>query len=122
MQQSQIIGISILFGGCGGKFACIDIKKKVGQDRSLVNAVSQTSKPVLLAITGGKGEASIWDKLQDHPEHVLIWQKSRQLAGEATVPDSAISRCQVDKHGAGLLFGLKRVLDILREQNGLVHG
>ena len=59
----------------------IDIKKEKGQDRSLGHAISQTSKPALLAITGGKGEASILDKLQDHPNHVLIRQRSYQDAG-----------------------------------------
>ena len=38
------------------------------------------------AITGGEGEASISDKLQDHPNHVLIRQESQQLAGEAAMP------------------------------------
>ena len=38
------------------------------------------------------------------------------------MPDSIISRCQVDKHGTGLLLSLKKVLDILRKQNGLVLG
>ena len=52
---------------------------------------------------------------------MLIRQKSLQLAGKAAMPDSVISRCQVDKHGTGLLLSLKRVLDILRERNDLVH-
>ena len=93
MQQSQIIGISILSGGCGGKIVYIHIKKEGSQDRSLGDAVSQTSKPALLAITNGESEASISNKLQDHPNHVLIRQKSQQLSGEAAVPDSVISRC-----------------------------
>ena len=38
------------------------------------------------------------------------------------MPESVISCCYVDKHGAGLLLSLKRVLDILREQNGLILG
>ena len=76
MQQSQIIGISMLSEGYGGKIIYIDIKKEEGQDGSLRDAVSQTSKPASLAITGGEGEACISDKLQDHPNHVLIRQKS----------------------------------------------
>ena len=36
----------------------IDIKKEGGKDRSLRDAVSQTSKPALLAITADKGKAS----------------------------------------------------------------
>ena len=85
------------------------------------DAISQTSKPASLAITGGEGEASILDKLQDHPNHVLIRQKSQQLAGEAMVPDSVKSFCQVHKYGTGLLLSFKRFLDILRKQNDLVH-
>ena len=74
MQQSQIIGISILSGGCRRKIVYTDIKKEKGQDRG--DAVSQTSEPASFAITGGKDETFISDKLQDHPNHVLIWQKS----------------------------------------------
>ena len=92
----------------------------MGQNRSLRNSVSWTSKPVSLAVTGGKSEASTLEKFPDHPDHVLIREKSQQLAGEAAMPDSVISCCQVDKHGTGLL-SLKRIFDILLEQNGLVH-
>ena len=76
MQQSQIIGISILSGSCGGKIVYIDIKKEGGQDRCLGDAISPTSKPASLAITGDEGEASISNKLQDRPNHVLVRQKS----------------------------------------------
>ena len=50
---------------------------------------------------------------------MLVRQKSQQLAGEATVPDSVISSCQIDKHGTGLLFCLKRILNGLPKQNDL---
>ena len=60
-------------------------------------------KPALLAITSGEGEASILNKLQDQPNHVLNWQK-----GKVMVPDSAISCCQVSKHGIGLLLSLQK--------------
>ena len=121
MQQNQVIGIDILSGDCGGKIVCIDIKKCGSQVRSLKDAVSQMSKSVSLAITGGEGEASILDKLQNYPSHVLILQKSQQLAGEAMSQAGVISRCQVDKHCTGLLFCFKRILDILHKQNALVH-
>ena len=85
------------------------------------DVVSQTSKSVSLAATGGEGEASISDKLQDHPNHVFIRQKSQQLSGEAAVPHSVMSRCQIDKHSTDLFLSFERVLDILCEQNGLVH-
>ena len=53
--------------------AYIDSNKEGGQDRFLWGgAISQTSKPASLAITGDEGEGSIFDKLQDHSNHVLI--------------------------------------------------
>ena len=52
---------------------------------------------------------------------MLVRKKSQKFAGEATVPDSVISSCQTDKHGTGLLFCLKRILNALRKQNDLVH-
>ena len=76
MQQSQIIGISIVSGGCGEKIVYINIEKKRGQNRSQGDVVSPTSKPAALAITSGEGEAYISDKFQDLPNHVLIRQKS----------------------------------------------
>ena len=60
-----------------------------------------------------KGEASVPNKFHDHLDHVLVRQKSQQLAGEATVPDSVTSCCQIDKYGTGLLSCLKRILSIL---------
>ena len=65
------------------------------------------------AVNGSKSETLISDKLHDHFDHVLIRKKSQQLAGKATVPDSVISSCQIDKYGTGLLFSLKRIFDVL---------
>ena len=76
----------------------------------------------MLAVTSGEPKASILDELQNYPDYVLIREKSQQLAGEKAVLNSVISRCQVDKHDTGFLVSLKRVLDILREPNDLVHG
>ena len=53
----------------------INVKKEGDQGRSLGDAISQTSKPASLAITGGEGEATISDKLQAYPNNVLIRQK-----------------------------------------------
>ena len=75
----------------------------------------------MLDATSGQGEASVPSKFHDHLDHVVVRQKSQQLAGVATVPDSVISSCQIDKHGTGLLFCLKRILNVLRKQNDLVH-
>ena len=52
---------------------------------------------------------------------MLVRKKSPQLAGEATVPGSVISSCQIDKHGTSLLFCLKRILNVLRKQNDLIY-
>ena len=98
------------------------MKEEGGQDRSRRDTVSQTSKPALPVVAGGESEASISDKLKDHPDHVLIWEKSQQLAVEAAVSDNVISRCQIGKHGTGLFLSLESVLNILREQNGLIQG
>ena len=72
MPQSQVIGISTLSGGCGRKIVYTDIKKEEGQDLSLRDAVSQMLKPASFSITGGEGEASISEKLQNHPNHAFI--------------------------------------------------
>ena len=53
---------------------------------------------------------------------MLVRQKPQQLAGEATVPDSVIGSCQVDKDGTGLLFRFECILNALREQSDLIHG
>ena len=51
--------------------------KKENQDRFLRNIVLQTANPGLLAVTSSKGETSGLDKLHNHSDHVLIWQKSQ---------------------------------------------
>ena len=53
------------------------------------------------------------DKLHNHSDHVLIRAKPQQLAGKTTTPDSVISSCQINKYGTGLLFSLKKILDVL---------
>ena len=50
----------------------VDVEKKGGQDRSLLEVVSQTSLPALLAVTSSEYEASIPDKFHDHSDHVII--------------------------------------------------
>ena len=77
---------------------------------------------IRLAVASCKGEASVADKLHNHTNHVLVRQKPQQLAGEATVPDSVIGSCQVDKDGTGLLFRFECILNALREQSDVIHG
>ena len=68
-----------------------------------IRAHSACSEPVV------RGEASVLNKFHDHPDHELVQQKSQQLAGEATVPSSVISSCQIDKHGTSLFLPQKDV-------------
>ena len=84
--------------------------------------IFDASEPAWLAVTSCHGEASVPNKFHDHPDHVLVRKKSQQLAGEATVPDSVISSCQIDKQGTSLLFCLKRIFNVLPKQNDLIYG
>ena len=120
MQQSQIVGIGIL-GGCEKKIVYTDNKVERNQDQSLPEA-SQTMQPALLNLTGAEDEILIPDKLQNHPNYVPFREKPYQLVGEATVPDSVVSSCRINKYGPDLLRSLKRALNVLREQNCLVYG
>ena len=38
------------------------------------------------------------------------------------MPHCVISACEIEKHGTGLLFCLKRILNVLRKQNDLIYG
>ena len=88
----------------------------------MCDAIFQLSEPAWLAVTSGHGEASVPNKLHDHSDHMLVRQKSQQIAGETTALDSVISSCQTDKHDTSLLFCLKKILNILRKQNDLICG
>ena len=46
--------------------------------------------------------APVLDKLRDDSHHMLVRKEFKQLSGQATVPDSVISRCQIYKHGTNL--------------------
>ena len=76
----------------------------------------------LLVVTGTKSETSVSDKLHDQSDSVLIRQKPQQLADKTIVPESVICRFQFDKYGTGLLLSLKRILDVLGQQNNLILG
>ena len=78
-------------------------------------------EPALFVATSGQGKGSVPNQYHDHRDHVLVQHKSQQPTGETTVPDSVISSCQIDKHGTSL-FGLKRILNVLHEQNDLIYG
>ena len=55
----------------------IKVEKEGSQNRFLRNAVSQTANPILLAVIGSKDDISVSDKLHNHSDYVLIWQKSQ---------------------------------------------
>ena len=90
------------------------------QNQFLRDAVFEMVWFALLAVTGSKGKASVSDKLHDHSDYVLIWQKLQQLGGKSTVPNSVICRCQLDKYSTSLL-NLKNIIDILGQKNSLIH-
>ena len=122
IKYRQVVSASILLGDYGRQIVDLNVEKKRSQDWSLWETIFQASEPAWLAVTSGQGEPSVPNKFHDHLDHVLVQQKFQQLAGEATVPDSVMSSCQIDKHRTGLLFCLKRILKVLRKQNDLVYG
>ena len=69
------------------------------QNKILWDAILLASQPALFATTSGKCEAPVLDKLYDHSYHAFVRQESEQLAGEATVSDTVINRCQIYKLG-----------------------
>ena len=72
-----------------------------------METIFQASEPAWLAVTRSQGEASVPTKFHDHLDHALVQQKSQQLAGETTVPDSVVSSCQIDKHSTTFFFASK---------------
>ena len=63
-------------GGCGRQIVYVYVKKKRSKDLSMWDAIFQTSEPAWLAVTSGEDEASVLNKSHDHPDHVLLPQKS----------------------------------------------
>ena len=73
------------------------LKRSAAQKLFLKNAVFQTVRSALFAVTGSKDKTLVSDKLRDHSDHVLIRHKSQQLASKATMQDNVICRYQIDK-------------------------
>ena len=123
MKYRQVVGIGELLGGYGGDIICMDVEKEGARTdpwgtpflrrRNLLGLLSPVVRVKLLLRISS---------LHIHTNHVLVRQKPQQLAGEATVPDSVIGSCQVDKDGTGLLFRFECILNALREQSDLIHG
>ena len=111
----------ILSGDGGCQVRDVDVKEKGRQDRSLSDAILETSQPPYFAVSGGEDEAAIANHLHDHEDHVSIRQQLQQLAGEAKVPCSVVGCCQIDKHSSGPLFSRKATLDVLCQQGDLVY-
>ena len=64
----------------------------------------------------------ITNHLHDHVDHVSITQQLQQLAGDAAVPYNVVGCCDVDKHGSGLLFSPKAILNVLCQAGDLLYG
>ena len=84
-------------------------------------ASSQAVDPALLAIIGSKGETSVFNKLNDHTDYVLIQQKSQQLAGNVTVPDRVACNCENNKKSIGLK-ALLSLEECFVSKNDLIYG
>ena len=79
-----------LFGGL--LKAVRKVMKKRGTYKS-----PMTAEPALLIVTSSKNEMSILDKFYNHLDHKLIYEKSPQLVGKATIAYSDVRRCLTDK-------------------------
>ena len=68
----------------------------------------QESQIALLSTTCGECKAPVLDELHDHLYHEFVRKEPEQLAGEATVPDSVISCCQITNTAKAFLFASKQ--------------
>ena len=69
---------------------------------------------------GSKGEAVACSKLNDHFDHMLVWQLTQKLAGEAAVPYNIIGCCEINKHSTSLFYQ-KALLNGLNQQSDLIY-
>ena len=86
--------------------------------------IKQSMKRKRDTTTNVKHAESIGVRKRKNKKHgrVIREKSQQQLASKATVPDSVISSCQIDKYGTGLLLSLKIILDVLSQQNNLIYG
>ena len=82
-----------------GILISMEVKRELGQNRSLRNAVSGTSENALL-VTSNTGKSLDLGKFHNHSNYVLMWKKSEQLAGKATKPGchQQLSQQQLQYH------------------------
>ena len=96
-----------LFGNLGKQVVHTDVKQKGSHDQFLKTPIFQTAKFALLAVIGSKSKTLVSIELYDHSNHVFIQMKSQQLTGKATVPDSILCHCLIDKKS--LMFSVYRI-------------
>ena len=58
----------------------------------------------MFSATIGEGKAPPLDKFRNRSYQVHVLRKSVELPGEATIPNSVTSRCQIYKHGTAFSF------------------
>ena len=107
MHYGQIIGIGIQLRSCWWEVIDINVKKKWSQNRTLRDAISESSQTAFPSTTVGKGKIAIIDELHHHLDHVPIGQESKELAGKTPMPYSVVCCCEVNKHSTGFLFYLQ---------------
>ena len=90
-----------------GEVVNVNVKKEWSQNRTLRDAIFESSQPAFSSTTVGEGRIVIIDKLHHHLDHVPAWQESKELAGKAVMPYSVICCCEVDRHSTGFLFYLQ---------------
>jgi len=54
------------------KITGVDVEEKGYQDGSLRDAIPEASYPILIAVSGGKGEAAITNQLHDQPDNAPV--------------------------------------------------
>jgi len=55
-------------------------------------------------------------------DHMSVRQQLQQLAGEATVPYSAVGCCEVDKHNSAFLAEKLSLMSCVSRQGDLIYG
>ena len=85
MQECKIVRVGELFEDCRSEIVCIEVKKKMSQNRSLRNTVSQTLTLALL-VTSSKGKILVSSSVIIL--NVYFSGRSQRLAGKAKIPDS----------------------------------
>ena len=98
----------------------IDVEKDDRQDRSLRNTVFRRRNLLCSKCTGSKCETSVSDSII-----ILTTFLNGRRLGSLQLRSRCQTMsycCQMDKYDTGLLLSLKKILDVLCQQNDLLHG